>query len=112
MSEKEFTDEEKEIFRILVSNTHQIVRNKINRTFLETAISQNSTNLDFILQNSKMANRKNLWAITKALKDTKIKKQHLGLVFEYYGYQSLVGPSYQSKLDKYLKSKSNLKNNS
>lgn len=47
--DEKFSEKQKKIFKMVIENTHVIVKNKLNRSFLETAISQNSINLDFIL---------------------------------------------------------------
>lgn len=62
---EEFTKEDKKIFKLVSEKTFVVTRNRFKRSYLETAVAQKSKNLKFMLENSKMANRRILWAISK-----------------------------------------------
>lgn len=60
-----FTQEDRELFKIVSDKTYIVTTNRFRRSFLETAVAQKSKNLKYMVENSKMANRKMLWIISK-----------------------------------------------
>lgn len=70
------------------------------RTFLETAVAQKSKNIDFMMEHSLVANRKNLWVLMKVLeKHTALKKNNYKAIVNFYGSTNLLRPKYASMLD-------------
>ena len=70
LKKKLFDEVDKDIFKIVFQYTYKVTRNRMNRSFLETAVAQKSVNLDYMLE--KLINL-NLVVIRILQKNIKIK---------------------------------------
>uniref|UniRef100_A0A7S3J4K2 Uncharacterized protein n=1 Tax=Euplotes harpa TaxID=151035 RepID=A0A7S3J4K2_9SPIT len=94
-----FSAKDTKLFDLVLSKTYVVVRNNINRSFVETAIAQKSPNLEYIVQKTFVANRKMMWLITTILKaKTSLRKENMVKILKYYGNESFIRKKYAEQL--------------
>ncbi|CAI2379844.1 unnamed protein product [Moneuplotes crassus] len=67
LEENIFDSDQRSLFDLLFKKTYIVTKNKLNRSFVETAIAQKSPNLDYIQKNIIVFNPQRIWIFHQVL---------------------------------------------
>ncbi|CAI2380267.1 unnamed protein product [Moneuplotes crassus] len=102
LCDEKFNQDQKKIFRIVLERTHEITRNNLQRSFVETAIAQNSPNLNYIISQRASINSERSWVIVKyIITNYNLKRSLLGKVLKHSSNQEWIRPKYLKMLEKH-----------
>jgi hypothetical protein len=103
MQKTKFTKEDMQIFKIVAKHTVIPTRNNVNRTYIETAVAQDSPNIKEIVNVCTNGDVKMMWVVTKALRNHhKISQASIFNILGFYGKCTEVRERYRQRLSKML----------
>lgn len=97
-----FDEDNLKVFRFCAKHMNTLVKNNLGRTCLETALCQDSNNIEHYVREFGHRTHKMEWIVIKVL-TTKFKprKANLARIIRYYSYGSMVSPFYLRKMEEW-----------
>ena len=103
MQKTPFTEEDRQIFKIVAKHTVIPTRNNVNRTYIETAVAQESPNIKEIVNVCTSGDVKMMWVVTKAIRShRKVNQACVINILGFYGKCMGVRERYREGLRKML----------